>query len=297
MISDGELARYLRQYWGLDDARITVHNGGMGSRTWLVERGAGRWVAKAVAEIGSAQFADGMRLALRLEQAGLRSGAPVAASTGALTVDGDGESLALLTWLPGAPLTGTSEAEQRLMGRTLSDVHAALAGLRLDSAQRFHWVDPEAGYLSLRPWLRPAIAAAVAGLEDASPGEMTQGMLHADPAPGAFLFDQDSRRCGVIDWSYSIYGPLLYDLASAVMYLGGPAAGAAMVAEYQKAGLISDAELNRGLLPLLRFRWAVQANYFAWRISTGDLTGINGPEENEAGLEDARRALLTGPWS
>jgi hypothetical protein len=43
-----------------------------------------------------------------------------------------------------------------------------------------------------------------------------------------------------------------------------------------------------------RFRWAVQADYFAWRITAGDLAGITGPEENEKGLEDARRALLLG---
>lgn len=43
---------------------------------------------------------------------------------------------------------------------------------------------------------------------------------------------------------------------------------------------------------MLRFRWAVQADYFARRVSANDLTGISGPEENEKGLEDARRALL-----
>jgi hypothetical protein len=43
---------------------------------------------------------------------------------------------------------------------------------------------------------------------------------------------------------------------------------------------------------MLRFRWAVQADYFARRIADNDLTGISGPEENEKGLEDARRALL-----
>jgi hypothetical protein len=32
----------------------------------------------------------------------------------------------------------------------------------------------------------------------------------------------------------------------------------------------------------------------AWRITANDLTGITGPEENEKGLEDARRALLLG---
>ena len=42
---------------------------------------------------------------------------------------------------------------------------------------------------------------------------------------------------------------------------------------------------------MLRFRWAVQADYFARRITGNDLTGIAGPEENEKGLEDARRAL------
>ena len=47
-----------------------------------------------------------------------------------------------------------------------------------------------------------------------------------------------------------------------------------------------------GLPIMLRFRWAVQADYFAWRITAGDLTGITGPEQNEKGLEGARRALL-----
>ena len=28
-------------------------------------------------------------------------------------------------------------------------------------------------------------------------------------------------------------------------------------------------------------RWAVQADYFAWRITANDLTGITGPEEND----------------
>ena len=45
---------------------------------------------------------------------------------------------------------------------------------------------------------------------------------------------------------------------------------------------------------MLRFRWAVQADYFARRITAGDLTGITGPDENANGLEDARRALTRG---
>jgi hypothetical protein len=45
------------------------------------------------------------------------------------------------------------------------------------------------------------------------------------------------------------------------------------------------------LAPMLKFRWAVQADYFAWRIAENNLTGISGPHDNEEGLEDARVAL------
>ncbi len=47
-----------------------------------------------------------------------------------------------------------------------------------------------------------------------------------------------------------------------------------------------------GLLPKLRFRWAVRADYFAHRIAARDLTGITGDAGNVRGLEDARRALV-----
>ena len=291
MITTAELALSLDKYWDTADVRITVHNGGMGSSTWFVDRDNVRWVAKAVSPEAGRQFAGGLRLAQRLEQAGIPAGAPVPARTGALAVRVGNDWLALLTWVPGEPLTGQDDAQQMLMGRTLAQVHAALAGYRMSSADRFHWVNPAADHLSLRPWLRPAVSAAVQALEGAAL-DMRWGLLHADPAPQAFLFDAGSGRCGVIDWSYAIRGPLLYDLASAVMYVGGPEHGCALIKAYLQSGLIDRREVDRGLALMLRFRWAVQANYFAWRISTNDLTGIAGPEENEAGLEDARSFLV-----
>jgi homoserine kinase type II len=45
---------------------------------------------------------------------------------------------------------------------------------------------------------------------------------------------------------------------------------------------------------MLRFRWAVQADYFARRLVEGDLTGIADAAANERGLEDARRGLTGG---
>lgn len=81
---------------------------------------------------------------------------------------------------------------------------------------------------------------------------------------------------------------MLYDVASAVMYLGGEAP--AFVAAYAGEGVLRPDEWTH-LAAWRRFRWAVQGAYFAGRIEGGDLTGIEGPEENEAGLADARRGL------
>jgi homoserine kinase type II len=120
---------------------------------------------------------------------------------------------------------------------------------------------------------------------------------HADPAPGAFLLDPATGRCGVIDWSTALYGPLIYDLASAVMFLGGPDSATEVIEAYLASGALSRAETEDGLALMLRFRWAVQADYFARRITSNDLTGISGPHDNEKGLEDARRALLGDQFS
>jgi transcriptional regulator with XRE-family HTH domain len=134
-------------------------------------------------------------------------------------------------------------------------------------------------------------AGALDALDAVNPDGMSWGLLHADPAPGAFRLNPATGRCGVIDWSYALCGPLLYDLASAVMYVGGPAEAQELIRAYLSAGILGSAEVERGLAPMLRFRWAVQANYFAWRIAGNNLTGISGPQDNEKGLEDARRSL------
>jgi Ser/Thr protein kinase RdoA (MazF antagonist) len=293
VISEPVLVSSLWRYWHLAGGRVTVHNGGMGSQTWFVDLDDRRLVAKAVASRDGAQLAGGMVIARQLEQAGIPAGAPLPAIAGQLVVNAGDDRLALLTWVPGHPLTGLDSAEQGLIGTTLAGVHRALAGYHVETASRFHWVDPDGKYLSLRPWLRPAITAALRDLDDACPDSMQWGMLHADPAPGAFRLDPSTGRCGVIDWSCALFGPLLYDLASAVMYVGGPGHAQELIRAYLDEGTLKPAEVQRSLVPMLRFRWAVQANYFAWRIASNNLTGITGPEENEKGLEDARRSLAS----
>jgi homoserine kinase type II len=83
----------------------------------------------------------------------------------------------------------------------------------------------------------------------------------------------------------------MYDLASAVMYVGGPERAGHLVDAYGDDGPLGRAEVDRSMAPMLRLRWAVQADYFARRVATHDLTGIRDPIENQHGLDDARRGL------
>ena len=296
MLSEERARRCLAEEWRLPAARLTRLDGGMGSRTWTVDDAGRRWVLKAVAPHLGDQLAGGLAVADLLDRPGIPAGKPEPTAGGSLTAVADGCTLGLLAWVPGDPLTGGDERERRLIGVTLARVHQALSGQMVPAAQRFHWVDPAAPRLSLRPWLRAAVGTAVADLERREPSEgWTAGLLHADPAAEAFRFDPATGQTGIIDWGSALHGPLLYDLASAAMYLGGLDAADGMIEAYLASGVLSQREAEEGLETMLRFRWAVQADYFAFRITENDLTGIAGPEENEKGLEDARRALRADP--
>jgi Ser/Thr protein kinase RdoA (MazF antagonist) len=301
VIDDARLRSCLAEHWGLKDPVVRAHHGGMNSATWLVARGDRRWVAKAVPPENKSAVAAGLAVATRLERAGVLAGAPVPTASGQLMADVDGTAVGLLTWVGGDPLTGTDDSEQDLIGRTLGRVHHLLTGVDADltgaQVQRFHWVDTDADHLGIRPWIRPAVTAGVAAYDESGQASLTWGLLHADPAPEAFRLDAATGVCGVIDWQAALVGPLMYDVASAVMYVGGPSRAGALLSAYQRQQVLSRAEIDRALPVMLRMRWAVQADYFARRIATGDLTGIADPADNETGLEHARQKLSgNGNW-
>ncbi|MFU8873942.1 phosphotransferase enzyme family protein [Micromonospora sp. SL4-19] len=291
MIDDERLRAGLADAWGVTDATVEAHHGGMNSATWFVTAGGERWVAKAVVPGSRRSFLGGLTVAGHVQAAGVPAGAPVPTRQGRVVADLDGVPLALLRWVVGEELSGRTRTEQRLIGSTLGRVHEALRDVRVADADRFHWVDGAAAHLALRPWVRPAVGAAVAAYDALDPGTLTWGLLHTDPAPEAFRLDGPSGTCGLIDWSVAISGPLLYDLASAVMYVGGPQRADCLVESYLACRTVTRAEVDRGLPAMLRFRWAVQADYFARRLATGDLTGIASDADNEKGLADARRRL------
>ncbi|MBB4691127.1 phosphotransferase enzyme family protein [Paractinoplanes abujensis] len=284
MIGVERLRAALRERWDLTDPAVEVHDGGMNSATWFVTDGEQRWVAKAVVPAARESFRGGLAVATALETAGIPAGAPRPTRLGDLVADVDGVPVGLLTWVPGA-----EPDDQRVIGATLGRVHRALRDVSVPGAERFHWVDPRAGHLDVEPWVRPAVSAAVTAWDRLDPTTLTWGLLHTDPAPEAFRVERGV--CGVIDWSVALAGPLLYDLASAVMYVGGPGHAAALVESYLDQGVVPRAEVERALPVMFRFRMAVQADYFARRLATNDLTGIDSDAENWKGLAAARAGL------
>jgi Ser/Thr protein kinase RdoA (MazF antagonist) len=286
-----DIAMILRDDWMLVDPKVERLDSGMNSRTWLVTEDKRQWVAKAVPPVAHQRFVTGLEVASVVDTGGIRSGAPEPTVGGHRWTESDGWTVAMLRFVEGHPLDGGTEADQRLMGTTLARAHRILEGTAIVGLERFHWLDVDAPHLAVEPGILPAVRNSLTAYEGLPPDSLTWGLLHSDPAPEAFRLDERTGICGLIDWDFGLVGPLMYDVASAVMYVGGPERATALVAAYLAEGVIGAAELTGTLEPMLRMRWAIQADYFAWRIAAKDLTGIGGVEENRKGLEDARRAL------
>ncbi len=292
------VARSLEEHWALHADEITPLEDGMNSLTWEVRSGNTRWVAKAVPPEVEETFAFGLDLAERLERTGIPAGAPVPTTGGPTTVAWahrtmnrrtmTHRTMALLRWVEGRGLTGETRAELEMMGTTLARAHRALGTRNVSPAAPAQLRLPTE-HLDVRPWLRPVITEVMARLDEVDVRALTWGPVHGDPAPDVFRLDPVSGVCGMIDWSGAGVQPRVYDLAALVMYRGVEPMRPLIDAYTATAGALPRVEVEQALGPLLDYRWAGQAVYFAGRIARGDLTGIDGPAANEAGLEAARR--------
>jgi len=264
----------------------------MTSRTWYVLAAGEKYVAKLVPAAAQAPFVAGLAVAEHLAAGGIATGPPVRTASGALALPLGGSVLALLRYQPGEPLDRRDPMDQRSWGDLLGRAHRRLDGFSHPGLVRWHWVRADAAHLGIEPWVRPAVSAAVDALTRLGlTGRLTYGVLHGDPAPEAFLLDGRTGRTALIDWGSACTGPLMYDVASAVMYAGGPERATALLDGYLAAGPVGRDELEATLPTLLRFRWAVQADWFAGRIATRDETGNEDPRDNWTGLYHARDSL------
>jgi Ser/Thr protein kinase RdoA (MazF antagonist) len=285
VVPDVDLLRsLLRDHWHLVPVEVTALDGGLMSCAWEVRSGADRYVARLVDEPARQPVEAGLAAAEHLRGWGVEIGAPVRTLGGSLTAETSAGALAVSRRVPGRCLAGADPVDQQWWGDRLGVVHRVL--------QHFHhpwlrpWIlpDPEAAHLAVEPWLRPAVTDAVVAITRLMVTDrLTYGVLHGDPAPGGFVVDPETGRTGLFDCGgVGGTGPLVYDVAAAVVYAGGPDASAEFLDGYLAAAPMHRDELDAALPVMIRFRWAVQADWSARRL--GDASA-------RATLRRARDAL------
>jgi homoserine kinase type II len=278
-----DVAEVLQEHWDLKPERLEVLTGGMNSDAWLAAADGWQVVLKSVG-VGDAAFAPGLELAARLGDAGLITGCPRPSVRGQLVERVGDRQVGVLEYVDGVPLAGSS-VDQQAIGKLLGRVHRVSATEPGKFADWFHLVTQFEEYLDLEEWIRPAVESALGAATALD--DLSWAWLHGDPAAEAFLRQSDSD-VALIDWGGAMRGPVLYDVASAVMYVGGP--DLVVPAYLQERPELRD-EIEGGLDAFLQVRYAVQAGYFAWRCSNDVRTGIADPAENRKGLDDARRSF------
>jgi len=280
-----DVAGVLLERWDLKPTQVEVLTGGMNSAVWLAAAEGWRVVVKSV-DAGDGAFGPGPELAARLADAGVVTGRPIVSRARRLVERVEDRLVGVLEFVDGEPLAGSVE-DQLAVGEVLGRVHGVSATPPGELGDWLRLVTQFDEYLDLEEWIRPAVEGALEGVQ--ALGGLSWAWLHGDPAAEAFLRQADGE-VALIDWGGAMHGPVLYDVASAVMYAGTPEH---VVPAYLERRPESAGEVESGLTAFLRLRWAVQAGYFAWRCSTDVRTGIADPAENRKGLADARRAFAS----
>lgn len=275
--------------WSAQPGSIQPLTGGMNSRTWRLRVNGHPAVAKWVPAEGVDGLLSGIAAVQALSAAPVRLPRPVRTATGAEWIECAGGALTVMEWVAGRPATA---ADQGLIGTTLAAVHRAGAAPADGPAEPFFdWLAEAAERGFGTTWVQPAVRQVLG--EFAALPPLTPGIVHTDPAPEAFLVPAEGtgEPIGLIDWAGATRGPLLYDVASAVMYLGGPDRAGPFLTAYLADPPLPGTEVADHLEVLVRYRWAVQAAYFAVRLDRDDRTGIADWEGNVEGLEAARENL------
>jgi Ser/Thr protein kinase RdoA (MazF antagonist) len=279
-VPDDDLVRStLRDQWHLQLSEITALPDELLSRGWEVTAGLQRYVCR-LAEPGARQPVEaGLVAAEHLRGRDIAAGEPVRTLAGTLTAQTPAGALAVLRRVPGRPLDGRDPLDQQWWGDRLGAVHRALQGFHHPGLRPWQPLDHTAEHLGAEPWLRGAVAdAAGAATRLTVTDRLTYGVLLGDPAPAGFVVDAGTGRAGLLDCGASGIGPLVYDVAAAVVYAGGVATATDLIDGYLAAGPVGRDELDVALPVLMRLRWAVRADRAARR-------------SDSRALRRARRAL------
>ncbi|WP_327009096.1 serine kinase [Dactylosporangium sp. NBC_01737] len=216
-------------------------------------------------------FEAGLCAAEHVDASGVCAGRPVRAADGALTTRAGDGVLALLCLVPGRPLRADDPLDQSWWGGALGAVHRSLRRFVHPDLARFQAATAPAAapHLATEPWLGPAVADTAAVVRRIMiTDQLTYGVRHGSPAAARFRLDSATGRVGLVGWAGSGTGPLLYDLAHAVLCAGGTGTDA-LVEAYVRAGPVPADECAAILPPMLALRAATHAVTVAAKIHAG----------------------------
>ena len=292
MSIDDLISAALRTGWHRAVSEISPLPTGSMSRAWALVAGGELFVGRLVDHADRAFLEAGFAAAERLNDRGLTVGRPVRTLAGGLTAEMPAGILGVLRRVPGRVLDGGDPVDQQWWGDRLGAAHRALAGFEHPGLRQWNWLDADGPHLDAEPWLRPAVADAVTAMTRLIVTDrLTYGVLHGDPAAGGFVVDPATGRAGMFDWGGCGTGPLVYDVAAAVAYAGGPDEAAEFLDGYLAAGPVDRDELDAALPVLLRFRWAVRADWLARRLPGAADSSADGAGPDGAPVDDPRSAL------
>jgi homoserine kinase type II len=201
------------------------------------------------------------------------AGRPVRAADGALTTGAGDGVLALLRLVPGRPLRAEDPLDQSWWGGALGAAHRSLRRFVHPDLAKFQAATAPAAapHLAMEPWLGPAVADTAAVVRRIMvTDQLTYGVRHGRPAATRFRLDSATGRVGLVGWADAGTGPLVYDLAHAVLCAEGTGTGTgALVEAYVRAGPVPADECAAVLPPMLALRAAAHAAVVAARIHAG----------------------------
>jgi len=174
----------------------------------------------------------------------------------------NGRPAALLTWLDGLSLRRPEVSHCAEAGAALAMLHEAgkdFAILRPNALGPAGWKPLIAATAekadTVQEGLRALIEESMRGIDNAWPGGLPSGVIHADLFPDNVLFIE-GKVSGLIDFYFACNDAFAYDLAvmlNAWCFEGDGAynitKGKALIAAYRKRRELSDAE--RDALPML----------------------------------------------
>ena len=232
------------------------------SRGWEFTAGGERHLLLLAETVARQPLEAGLAAARHLRGARIDAGDPVRTLGGALTVPTAHGAFAVLRRVSGRSLDGRDPVDQQWWGERLGAVHRALRGFQHPGLRPWQLPAPATAHPEAEPWLRAAVVAAT---RLTVTDQLTYGVLHHDPAPGAFVLDPATGRTGLLHCGVSGTGPLVYDVAAAVAYAGGPERSAELLDGYRAAGPVGADELDAALPVMLKLRWALLADRAARR--------------------------------